>query len=134
MYTKDLAKVMIWSVALDFLGNNIQKPLIVCGEEVAISSVAESVVKAVKGSKELGKRLAKFSQTPEDDPLNIGIEFQGGHDGPLRRTAEVSHFTDLWKKTTDGGEFNFTPFDVGCLNSLEWYMREGSGQRSVQQC
>jgi GDP-L-fucose synthase len=113
MYTRDLAKVMIWTVGLNFAQFGINKPLVVCGEEVPISKVAESVITAVKNNTQL-------AMLPSVN-VDLKINYLGGNDGPERRTADCNEFLKLWRDTCKR-DFEFTPFDQGCANSLNWFL------------
>jgi len=93
MFTEDLARILVW--ALNNYSND--EPLVVCGEEVSISSLATTVAK-----------LFNF---------NGGVQFDGdaSKDGPLRRTASTDAFKALYP------EFKFTSLNDGLNSTIQWF-------------
>lgn len=92
MYTGDLAKVVLW--ALDNLDQD--EPLLVAGEEVTISKIAETVCKHAGFTGKLAFEV-------------------NGIDGPLKRTADTSKFATLLP------EFKMTSLDDGIQATVTWF-------------
>jgi CDP-6-deoxy-D-xylo-4-hexulose-3-dehydrase len=93
MFAYDLAQIVIW--ALEYY--NEDDPLIVAGEEISISQIAQLVCEQTgfRGCLQFDKNIK--------------------NDGPLRRTADTSYFKRLYPS------FKTTPLPIGIKKTIEWY-------------
>ncbi|CAF4881737.1 unnamed protein product [Rotaria socialis] len=95
MYAHDLAKIVIWVLRNYSEG----EPLIVAGEEISISQLAHLV-----------RDQVGFTGC---------LQFEGDvkNDGPMRRTADTSHFEKLHPS------FTMTLLPTAIKETLEWYKK-----------
>ena len=95
MYAHDLAQIVIW--ALEYYHED--KPLVVAGEELSIFQIAQLV-----------RDQVGFTGC---------LQFDGNseNDGPLRRTADTSHFKNL------NPSFEMTQLSKAIKETVEWYRR-----------
>jgi len=93
MFAHDLAQIVIWAVE----HYNENEPLIVAGEEVSISQIAQLICEHVG--------------------FNGGFRFDDdtNNDGPLCRTADTSHFKKLYPS------FKMTSLSIGIIKTIQWY-------------
>jgi CDP-6-deoxy-D-xylo-4-hexulose-3-dehydrase len=93
MFAYDLAQIVVW--ALEYYNEN--EPLIVAGEEISISQIAQLVCEQVGFT-----GCLRFDNNTKND-------------GPLRRTADTSRFERLYPS------FQMTPLSIGIKKTVEWY-------------
>jgi GDP-L-fucose synthase len=93
MFAYDLAQIIIWALEC----YNEDEPLVVAGEEVSISQIAQLV----------------SEQTGFTGCLQFNNNIH--NDEPLHRTANTSHFEKLCPS------FKMTPLSVGIKKTVEWY-------------
>jgi GDP-L-fucose synthase len=93
MFAHDLARIVIWALE----NYNENEPLVVAGEEVSIFQIAQLVCEQVGFT-----GCLQFDDNTKND-------------GPLRRTADTSHFEELYPT------FKMTSLSIGIQKTLEWY-------------